>query len=132
LSGNFTAIDETHVSISPTIKPIRVPKHSAFGLLQYIRREILRPNDKVTGSLAYLFVGDRDDIDPMTSAIRNHAGYQRFDLVFSYEAGEHWRRLSNEEFFVRVQNLFDRNYSEALGFKAPTVNFVAGIKADFQ
>ena len=69
---------------------------------------------------------------PMTSTIRNHAGYHRVDLVFSYEAGQRWERLRNEQVFVRVQNLFDRNYSEALGFKAPAINFVAGIKVDFE
>jgi len=132
LSGNFTVIDETHVSVSPTVRPLRVPKHSAFGLLQYIHHELFLPDDKVTGSLAYLYTGDRDDIDPMTSTIRNHAGYHRVDLVFSYEAGQRWERLRNEQVFVRVQNLFDRNYSEALGFKAPAINFVAGIKVDFE
>jgi vitamin B12 transporter len=132
LSGNFTVIDETHVSVSPTIRPLRVPKYSAFGLLQYIRREIFLPGDKVTGSLGYFFIGDRDDIDPMTGTIRNHGGYHRFDVVLSYEAGQRWRRVSNEEVFTRIQNLLDRNYSEALGFKAPTINFVTGIKVDFE
>jgi vitamin B12 transporter len=132
LSGNFTVIDETHVAVSPTIQPLRVPKHSAFGLLQYIGHGLWLPADKLTGSLAYLFIGDRSDIDPMTFSVRNNPGYHRFDLVLSYEAGQRWQRVSNEQAFVRVQNLFDRNYSEALGFKAPTVNFVAGLKVDFE
>lgn len=132
LSGNGTWIDESHVSVSPTIEPVRVPKFSAFGLLQYLHQGLYLPGDRVTASLAYYYVGDRDDIDPVTSTIVNHVGYQRFDLVFSYAAGMRWNRVRNEELFTRIQNLTDANYSEALGFKAPTINFVAGIKLDFQ
>jgi outer membrane receptor protein involved in Fe transport len=32
---------------------------------------------------------------------------------------------------ARVQNLFDRNYSETFGFRSPPVNFLAGVKLDF-
>ncbi len=131
LSGNFTWIDETHVAVSPTIKPVRVPKKAAFGLLQYIRRGLYLPADQSTLSLDYLFVGDRDDIDPASFSVRNNVAYHRFDLVASYQGGIRWQRVRNEELFARVQNLFDRNYSEVMGFKSPAVNFVAGIKLDF-
>ena len=40
--------------------------------------------------------------------------------------------VRNEEAFARVGNLLDRNYSEAFGFKAPTINVLAGIKLDFE
>ena len=33
---------------------------------------------------------------------------------------------------VRVGNLIDRNYSQAFGFKAPTINVLAGVKLDFE
>ena len=131
LSGNFTVIDGTHKSVSPEIRPIRVPRHSAFGLLQYERHAILRPHDGVTASLSYLFVGDRDDINPVTSAIQNHAGYHLFDLTLIYDTGVAWQRIRDEQLFARIQNLLDRNYAEALGFPSPPVNFVAGVKVDF-
>jgi vitamin B12 transporter len=131
LNGNFTWIDETHVAVSPTIEPVRVPKKSAFGLLQYIGHGLCLPTDQVTLSFDYMFVGDRADIDPVTSSIRNHAAYHRFDTVASYQGGVRWGRVRNEEMFARVQNLFDRNYSEVMGFKSPSVNFVAGVKLDF-
>jgi vitamin B12 transporter len=131
LSGNFTWIDETHVAAARTIQPVRVPKKAAFGLLQYIRRGLYFPADQTTLSLDYLFVGDRDDIDPTTFSIRNNVAYHRFDLVASYQGGVRWHRVRNEELFARVQNLFDRNYSEVMGFKSPAVNFLAGIKLDF-
>jgi hypothetical protein len=40
--------------------------------------------------------------------------------------------VNNEEAFVRVGNLLDRQYSQAFGFKAPTINVLAGVKLDFE
>ena len=70
LSGGFTVLDETHVG---TAEPLRVPKRSAYGLAQYEHKELLLPRDKMILSLAYTFVGDRDDITPI-GTIRNHVG----------------------------------------------------------
>jgi vitamin B12 transporter len=127
LSGNFTTIDETHVSSSPTIRPLRVPRHSAFGLLQYVGNGLLRPDDKTIVSFAYYFVGDRDDITPI-GTIASHDAYHVFDLTAIYDLHERWRMIGDEQGFVRVQNLFDRNYSETFGFPSPPINFVAGLK----
>jgi outer membrane receptor protein involved in Fe transport len=131
LSGNLTLIDETHVSPSPEIRPTRVPKYSAFGLLSYSRKDLWLNDDRVSVNLAYYFVGNRDDINPITSMIQNHAAYNRFDLTASYDAGVRWRRIRDEQVFARVQNLLDRHYAEALGFPSPPVNFIAGVKLDF-
>ena len=130
-SGNFTVIDETHVSSSPTIRPLRVPKYSAFGLLTYAHKALWSPDDALSANLAYYFVGDRDDLNPLTSGIQDHVGYHRFDLTMIYDAGIRWRRIRGEEFYVRVQNMLDRHYQEVLGFRSPPVNFVAGVKVDF-
>jgi hypothetical protein len=32
---------------------------------------------------------------------------------------------------VRLQNIFDRNYADAFGFKSPPINFVGGVKLEF-
>jgi hypothetical protein len=31
-----------------------------------------------------------------------------------------------------VSNLMDRRYSEAFGFRSPPINFLAGVKLDFE
>ncbi len=131
LSGSVTYIGETHVSGTSGATPTRVPKWSAQSLLQYIGDGIFLPHDRVTGSFAMTFVGDRDDITPV-GTIQNHDAYYRFDLVASYALGQRWDFLQDEEVFTRIQNLFDRDYSEAFGFRAPPINFVAGIKMDLQ
>jgi|GEM_PF-321097 len=130
-SGNLTVIDETHVSSSPEIRPLRVPKYSAFALLTYARKALWSSNDAVSANLAYYFVGDRDDIDQLTATIHNHAAYNRFDLTMAYDAGMRVGRIRGEELYVRVQNMLDRHYAEVFGFPAPPVNFVAGVKVDF-
>jgi vitamin B12 transporter len=129
--GSVTIIDETHVSVTPSAQPLRVPKHSAQALLQYTRGDVLRGHDKITTSLAYTFVGDRDDITS-EGTIANHVAYSRFDLVASYGLGAPWQWVTDEEVFTRVSNLLDRHYEAAFGFPSPPVNFVAGVKVDLQ
>ncbi len=130
LSGSVTYLDETHVSASGAT-PTRVPKWSAQSLLQYVGNNVLHAHDQVVGSFAMTFVGDRDDITPV-GTIQNHDAYYRFDLVASYALGQRWNYLQDEQVFTRISNLFDRTYSEAFGFRAPPLNFVAGVKLDFQ
>jgi len=129
-SGSVTILDETHVSPAPDIRPTRVPKYSASGLAEYSQRSILRSGDHLTFALIYVFVGDRDDITP-AGTIANHDAYHRFDLAFSYSPGLKWRELRNIEMVAKIQNVLDRHYSEAFGFPAPPVNFVAGLKLEF-
>ncbi len=130
LSGGFTVLDETHSSeVGHT--PLRVPKRSAFGLAQYDNSALLFPRDKIALTLAYTFVGDREDITTFGTTA-NHDAYHRFDATATYDARVLWRFISNEEVFARVSNLFDRHYSVNFGFPAPPVNFVAGIKLGFE
>jgi vitamin B12 transporter len=130
-SGNLTVIDETHVSSSPEIRPLRVPKYAAFALLTYAHKSLWKIDDAVSANLAYYFVGDRDDIHQTTATIQNNAAYNRFDLTMAYDAGIRYGRIRGEEVYVRVQNLLDRHYNEVIGFPSPQVNFVAGVKVDF-
>jgi vitamin B12 transporter len=133
LGGSVTILDETHAvprKVIPRPRPLRVPKYSAQALVEYTHGELLSSEDRLTTALAYTFVGDRDDITT-TSSILNHDAYHRFDLAVSYSPGIRWGAVRNEEVFTRIQNLFDRHYSEAFGFRAPPVNFVAGVKVEF-
>jgi vitamin B12 transporter len=131
-SGNVTILDETHADApKSTAQPLRVAKHSASALLQYVRSGNFLPHDKITADVSYIFVGDRDDITPQ-STIANHAAYNLVNAVVSYTIGIPLGHVNNEEAFVRVGNLLDRQYSQAFGFKAPTINVLAGVKLDFE
>ena len=132
LGGNVTVLDETHADASgSTARPLRVAKHTASALLQFVRSGNFLPHDKITASANYIFVGDRDDIT-IESTIANHSAYSLVNAVVSYAAGIPLDHVRNEEVFARVSNLMDRNYSEAFGFKAPTINVLAGVKLDFE
>jgi vitamin B12 transporter len=130
LSGSFTYIDQRHAPPLFSRTPVRVPKYSAQTVTQYVHRDLFRNNDRTTASVVYTFVGDRDDITPEGS-IANHAAYNRVDASLSYSPGFEWRLIRDEAFVARIQNVLDRHYSEAFGFPAPPVNFVAGVKLDF-
>jgi vitamin B12 transporter len=130
-SGSVTIIEETHAPGTSKARPLRVPKYGAAALLQYVRGGLLRQSDRATATLAYTFVGDRDDITP-EGTVQNHAAYDRFDLTVSYALGQAWRMISDEQAFARVSNLLDRHYSETFGFPAPPVNFVAGVKLELE
>lgn len=130
LSGSFTYLDQRHDPPVFNRQPLRVPKYSAGALAQYLRRNLLRDGDRAVVTLAYSFVGDRDDFTT-TGSIANHAAYHRVDATFAYSPGIPWHFIRNEELLARIQNLLDRHYSEAYGFPAPPVNFLAGVKLDF-
>ena len=105
-------------------------QYSAQSLIDYTHAEIFGRNDRFTTTLAYTFVGDRDDITS-SGTITNHDAYDLFNLSAIYATGVAWGVLRNESVIARVQNLFDRNYSETFGFRSPPVNFLAGVKLDF-
>ncbi|MBF6558905.1 MAG: TonB-dependent receptor [Candidatus Binataceae bacterium] len=130
LSGSVTILDETHVSVSPSLQPTRVPKYSAQALAEYTRAATLLAEDRLTLTLAYTFVGDREDIST-AGTITNHDAYHRFDLAMTYAPGLRWGVVRGESLYTRIENLLDRHYSEAFGFPAPTINFLAGVKVDF-
>jgi outer membrane cobalamin receptor len=140
LSGNVTVLDETHADsplnfakafLTPP-RPLRVAKHSASALLEYVRGENFLPHDRFVANVNYIFVGDRDDLTVTgVPPIANHDAYSLVNAVVSYSMGIPLEHIRNEEVFARVNNLMDRAYSQAFGFKAPTINVLAGVKLDF-
>jgi len=85
--------------------------------------------------LVYQFVGDRQDIQTQPPfGDENHDAYQLFNLTVSYKLGSGLVPvpvLAGKEAFIRIQNLFDRHYSQVFGFPSPPFNFEAGVKLGF-
>jgi vitamin B12 transporter len=131
LGGSFTWLDQRHDPPLFARIPVRVPKYAAAVVAQYMRTNLLRNDDRLTATTFYNFVGDRDDITP-DGHTTNHAAYHRVDAAFGYSPGLRWGHVHNEEFLVRIQNLLDRDYQEALGFPSPPINVVAGLKLNFE
>jgi vitamin B12 transporter len=133
LSGNFTYLDSTHkplTALTAGLGPIRIPKYSSSAVAEYKAYGIFRDNDQFTSALFYQFVGDYQDLETQSPfGERDHGGYHVFNLTLSYKlAGEYLRHITDQEAFLRIQNLFDRNYSQAFGYPSPPINFEAGIR----
>ena len=92
----------------------RRPKHrvtlsSAFDLLE-----------KVHGMLSVVVVNDR--VDSSGSAMDD---YERVDLSMVYDASDHVRP------YIRIENLFDKDYEEVAGFTSPGISGIGGVQVDW-
>lgn len=125
LAGNYTFNDtrvlEAPNAFDPTGFPgnrlLRRPLHSGSFLLNAGWRAL---NFNLTG----YFTGRRTDSDfqfPPLGLTRN-PGYARFDLAVSYNFG------SGISAYVRVANLFDKDYQDALGYPALGQDFRLGMR----
>ena len=72
------------------------------------------------------YVGERDDIDPVSFARTTNDSYIRFDL-----AGR-WQAMKALAPYLRVENFTDEDYQEALGFPAPGITLVGGISLSYR
>lgn len=113
LKGTYTYDDSLVLKAPNSFDPSQIPGNrlarrpvnsGAISLLAGWRR--------FTGSLAGYFTGHRTDTDFLGLGLTRTAGYARFDLATSYNFG---RGMSS---YIRVQNLFDKQYQDALGFPA--------------
>ncbi|MEO1367524.1 MAG: TonB-dependent receptor, partial [Acidobacteriota bacterium] len=77
-------------------------------------------DERWSGALIGIAVNDR--IDSTTEEMDD---YVRFDLSVAYQATERLRP------FVRIENLFDEDYSEIPGFTSPGFTAVGGLHVDF-
>src|SRR5262249_55492456 len=122
IAGHY-GFDDTRVLKSPNStdpaltsgsRLIRRPVHSGSLILNAAFR-------RVNANLAGYFTGPRTDSDFLSfrqdgvcfgPCLTRNPGYARFDLATSYDFG---RGLSS---YVRVANLFDKQYQDALGYPA--------------
>jgi len=77
---------------------------------------------RMNWNLAGYFSGRRTDSSFLAPTVTTNPGYARFDLAGSYDL----RR--GVTVFGRVENLFDKQYQEALGFPALGRDFRLGMK----
>jgi vitamin B12 transporter len=76
-------------------------------------------------------VGQRDDLKSTTGAAIKKAGYVRFDLAGSYQLPVKFHLVKDISLFGKIENLFDKKYEEADGFRARPLNFLLGVRAAF-
>ncbi len=120
--GAYTYLD---IDAEPSGR-VRRAKHSGSIHVSAERSTLAQEGDRLSADLRLMVVGDRLDFDPMSFEPTNNDGYKRVDLALAYS----WplsgfvKRL---KVFARIENLFDENYDEVLGFGARPTNFMAGV-----
>jgi len=124
--ANYTH-DDSRVVTSPNASDpallegnhlIRRPVNSGSVLL-------LAAWKNITGSFAGYFSGARTDSDFLFLGFTRNPGYARFDLSTSYVLGH------GVSTYVRVHNLFDKLYQDALGYPALGREVRAGMNFRF-
>jgi outer membrane cobalamin receptor len=80
--------------------------------------------------LSVKVVGERDDIDP-SQGPRANSMFARTDVALSYLLPSFGRMFPRLTIYGKIENLFDRNYQEVLGFRSPPLNYVVGLRTIF-
>ena len=115
-SVNGTWLDTEDLATG--LELLRRPKRSANLVLT------ARPGDW-TLSFVGRYVGDRADFDPVTFERAVNPAYTRLDLA------ARWKALRWLSPYARVENLADKDYSQALGFPSPGRTLIGGLTVDF-
>jgi vitamin B12 transporter len=76
-------------------------------------------------------VGRRDDTDSVTGANITKAGYMKFDLAGAYQLPVTIPLVKDISLFGKIENLFNKKYEEADGFRARPLNFLLGVRGSF-
>jgi vitamin B12 transporter len=76
-------------------------------------------------------VGRRDDTNSFTGGNIKKAGYVRFDLAGSFQLPLMIPLVKDVSLFGKIENLFNKRYEEADGFRARPLNFLLGLRATF-
>lgn len=121
LNANYTYLDWD----TADGRLLRRPHNSGNVILNYLQ-------DALNVNLIVNIVGRRDDFraaSPFGNTIT--AGYGIVDLASSYKLP--WRLPLVKELSLigKIQNLFNKRYDQADGFRAPPLNFLLGFRANF-
>lgn len=92
---------------------IRRPEHQAFATLSWQAMDALRLDGSVT------YNGKEQDTAGVVP------DWARVDLAASYRLND------SVELFGRINNLFDANYQQVLGYGTPGASAFAGVRANF-
>ena len=76
----------------------------------------------LSGDLTLIYVGSRDDVDPLTSERTQADSYTTANIALAYSL---WNGV---EITARVLNVADEDYQEILGYQAPGRRYLVGLR----
>ncbi len=126
LSGNFTFLDFD----TKDGKLLRRPTKHGSVSVNYERRGLSWSDDLLNLHLNVNVVGERDDVDPVRGTRKNPM-FARTNFAASYSFAPSFFAGARLSVYTRIENLFDRNYQEILGFRSPPLNYLLGVKVTF-
>ena len=103
----------------------RRPRNSGNVILNYLQ-------DALNVNLTVNIVGRRDDFraaSPFGNTVT--AGYGIVDVASSYRLPWRMAPVKETSLIGKIQNLFNKRYDQADGFRAPPLNFLLGLRATF-
>ncbi|HVM94791.1 MAG TPA: TonB-dependent receptor [Candidatus Acidoferrales bacterium] len=122
LNGNYTYLN----AVTPSGELLNRPRHRGSVAATASHGDVFAAGDRVAASLAVHVVGHHDSANPRDDfEAENLGSYARTDLNLSYGLPGNW---SNWAVTASVRNLFNRDYSESIGFPAPGANFLIGFR----
>lgn len=90
-------------------------------------RAIVTPTEGLQGTIGVVYTGSREDFDFSTFP----AARVTLDDYWLGQFAVSWAPSKAVELFARVENLFDQDYQEALGFGAAEISGYAGASVRF-
>ncbi len=124
LSAFYTYTDGYIVKDISESPIMRRPKHSAGASLDYTISK------RVAAVLIHKWIGERHDTYfDLSSYATNEvklSGYHRTDLYIQYQPSQKF------VFFIDAKNVFDRQFSEFIGYNSAGINFNTGINFKIQ
>ena len=103
---------------------IRRPRHRGNVNVNY-------SYDRFRMNLDTHIVGQRDDTKSFTGGNIQKPGYVRFDLSGTFQLPVKVALVKDVTLFGKIENLFNKKYEEADGFRARPLNFLLGLRATF-
>lgn len=103
---------------------LRRPRHRGNILVNY-------QHERFHINLNANIVGKRDDVAAVSGADIKKAGYVKFDLASSYALPWKFTGVKGLSLYGKIENLFNKKYEEADGFRARPVNLLIGIRGVF-
>ncbi len=98
---------------------LRRPRQGSNLVLRWAPR-------RVALTLTGRYVGEREDVDPISFARQVNAAYLRLDV-----AGR-WQVMQHLAPYLRIENLTGETYEEALGFPAPGATLIGGLSLSYR
>lgn len=112
--------------VTPTGTLLNRPRHRGSFVATAEHADLLSAGDLGTCAVVVAAVGHRDSADPFQQfEASDIGGYARTDLSLTYHLPE---RLAPLTLTATVRNLFNRDYSESIGFPAPPARALVGFR----